>query len=92
MLSFANPWGLLALLAVPAILAIHLYRRRFPRLVVAGAFLWAGETEVRDAGRTRDRLPITATLLLELLAAILLALVLSQPRFGASGRVAHLVA
>jgi hypothetical protein len=92
MLSFANPWGLLALLAVPAIVAIHLYRRRFPRLAVAGAFLWGGETEVRDAGRTRDRLPITATLLLEVLAATLLALVLAQPRFGGAARVEHLVA
>lgn len=91
MLSFANPYGLLALLAVPAIVAIHLYRRRFPRLAVAGAFLWGGETEVRDAGRTRDRLPITATLLLEALAATLLALILAQPRFGVAGRLEHLV-
>lgn len=90
-MSFANPWGLLALLAVPAILAIHLYRRRFPRLAVAGTFLWGGDTEVRDAGRTRDRLPITATLLLELFAATLLALVLAQPRIGGAGRVEHLV-
>ncbi|MGC1275500.1 MAG: BatA and WFA domain-containing protein [Planctomycetaceae bacterium] len=89
--SFANPWGLLALLAVPAIIAIHLYRRRFPRLAVAGAFLWGGETEVRDAGRTRDRLPITATLILEVLAAALLVLILAQPRFGGAGRVEHLV-
>src|SRR5687768_8613637 len=91
MLSFANPWGLLALLAVPAIIAIHLYRRRFPRMAVAGTFLWGGETEVRDTGRTRDRLPLTATLLLELLAATLLALVLAQPRLGSTGRVPHLV-
>lgn len=91
MISFVNPWGLLALAAVPAIVAIHLYRRRFPRLAVAGAFLWGGATEVRDAGRTRDRLPVTATLLLEALAATLLALVLAQPRLGGAGRVEHLV-
>ncbi len=91
MLSFANPWGLVALLAVPAIVAIHLYRHRFPRMAVAGTFLWGDQTQVRDAGRTRDRLPITATLLLELLAAILLAFILAQPRFDGSGRVEHLV-
>ena len=91
MISFGNLWGLLALAAVPAIVAIHLYRRRFPRLAVAGAFLWGEQTEVRDAGRTRDRLPLTATLLLEILAATLLALILAQPRIGAAGRVPHLV-
>ena len=91
-MTFTNPLGLLALLAVPVILAIHLYRRRFPKLAVAGAFLWGGETEVRDAGRTRDRLPITATLLLELLAATLLALILAGPRLGSASRVAHLIA
>lgn len=88
---FANPWGLLALLALPAIAVIHLYHRRFPPLVVAGAHLWGVETEVRSAGRRRDRLPITATLLLELTAALLLGLLLGQPRIGALGTATHLV-
>jgi hypothetical protein len=90
-LYFANPWGLLALLAVPAIVAIHLYHRRFPRLDVAGLHLWGMETETRSPGRRRERLPITSSLLLELLAAILLALVLSQPRFGEFAAATHLV-
>ncbi len=88
---FANPWGLLGLLALPAVIAIHLYHQRFPPLVVAGTHLWGAETEVRAAGRRRERLPITASLLLELLAALLLTLVLSQPRFGNVGQVTHLV-
>ena len=88
---FANPWGLLGLLALPVVIAIHLYHQRFPPLVVAGTHLWGAETEVRAAGRRRERLPITASLLLELLAALLLTLVLSQPRFGHVGEVTHLV-
>ena len=36
---FATPWGLLALLAIPGIIAIHLFRRRFPVRPVAGLFL-----------------------------------------------------
>ena len=90
MISFVNPWGLLALLAVPIIIAIHLFRRRYPVRRVAGLFLWIGATRVQDAGRTRDRLAITPSLLLELLAAILLALILAQPRFS-TGRRPHLV-
>lgn len=89
---FANPWGLLGLLSLPIIAAIHLYQRRFPPLLVAGAHLWAAETRVQTAGRRRDRLPITASLLLELLAGLIFALALAQPRFGELGSVVHLVA
>jgi hypothetical protein len=39
-MMFATPLGLLALLAIPAIVAIHLFRRRFPVRPVAGLFLW----------------------------------------------------
>ena len=88
---FANPFGLLALLGLPVILAIHLFRQRFPPLIVAGAHLWGAETRVTTAGRKLDRLPVTATLILELLAALLLSLGLSQPRIGMSADVSHLI-
>ena len=39
-MMFTTPLGLLALLAIPAIVAIHLFRRRFPVRPVAGLFLW----------------------------------------------------
>lgn len=89
---FANPWGLLGLLALPAIVGIHLFRRRFPPLYIAGTHLWGVETRVTDAGRRRDRLPITPSLLLELLAALLLSLALADPRMSDTEAVAHLVA
>jgi Ca-activated chloride channel homolog len=88
---FANPWGLLGLLSLPAIVAVHLFQRRFPPLKVAGLHLWGVEVEAREAGRNRDRLPVTLTLILELLAALLLTLVLAQPRLGAAGTTTHLV-
>lgn len=88
----ANPWGLLALAAVPAIIVIHLYRRRYPLMVVAGLHLWTSETRQDLAGRRRETLPVTASLLLELLAALLLAFLLSEPHFGALSNKVHLVA
>jgi hypothetical protein len=88
---FANPLGLLALLALPAIVVIHMYHRRFEPLYVAGAHLWGAITETQAPGRKRQRLPFTASLLLELLAALLIALLLSQPRFGEFDRVEHVV-
>jgi Ca-activated chloride channel homolog len=90
-MTFANPWGMFGLLAVPAILILHLYYRRFPPLLIGGLHLWGVQTQVREAGRRRERLPLTASLLLELLAAAVLSLVLAQPRWDESRRVEHLV-
>ena len=91
-MHFANPWGLLALLAIPAIIVIHLYHRRFPPLVVAGLHLWTSETRQTIAGRRRENLPRSASLLLELACALLLALVLSEPHYAGLNNAMHLVA
>ncbi len=88
---FANPWGLLALAAVPFIVFIHLFQRRFPPLEVAGLFLWLNDERVKTSGQRIDRLPVTWTLLLELLAATMLGLLLSQPRWIDSHLVQHVV-
>jgi hypothetical protein len=91
-MHFANPWGLLALLALPAIIVIHLYHRRFPPLVIAGLHLWTSETRQTIAGRRREKLPVSASLLLELAAALLLAVVFSEPHFAGISDTVHLVA
>lgn len=89
---FANPLGLLGLAAVPAVVAIHLFQRRFPPMEVAGLHLWGVRAPTAEAGRRRDRLPVSASLILEVLLATLLALLLAQPRWGATRTVRHVVA
>jgi len=54
--------------------------------------LWGIESEVQTMGRRWDQLPLSSSLLLELLAAILLSLLLSQPRLGVLGSAKHVVA
>jgi len=88
---FTTPLGLLALLAIPAIVAIHLFRRRFPPRPVAGLFLWQTARQTPQEGRTVDRLPITASLILECLAALALALILAGARLSSAGTTKHLV-
>lgn len=90
-MSFAFPLGLLGLLSLPAIVALHLYQRRFPRMAVAGLHLWTGHVDSRDAGPKRDRLTVSPSLLLELLAAALLTLVIAGPRFESARKAQHLV-
>lgn len=88
---FQNPLGLLALLAVPAIVALHLFRRRFRPRVVSALFLWADEDRTPMSGRRRDKLRTSVSLACELLAAILLALVLAGPRGCDGARGVHVV-
>ena len=90
-MTFATPLGLLALLAIPAIVAIHLFRRRFPVRPVAGLFLWHDPRQTPTDGRRIDRLPITASLILECLAALALALILAGARVSSAGGYRHLV-
>lgn len=85
------PLGLLALLALPIILLLHLIRERRRRVVVPSLLLW--QLLPRESERPRPRrLPWTLLLLLHLLAAALLALALAQPqwRWPAPGGERHL--
>src|SRR5688572_7650529 len=89
--TFATPLGLLALAAIPAIIVIHLFRRRFPERPVAGLFLWKFAPQNPDSGRRRDKLPISRSLILECLAALALALILAGARLSSSTTGDHLI-
>lgn len=86
-----TPLALVGLVAIPAIIAIHLFRRRFPVQRVAGLFLWQAVAPTPEGGGRITRLPITTSLLLELLAALALTLIAAGARCGPSGVVDHLV-
>ena len=89
-MTFTTPLGLLGLLAVPAVLFLHLFRRQLRERSVAGLFLFAPELLVASAGRQRTRLLRTASLWLECVAATALGLWLGGLSFGGSEAV-HLV-
>lgn len=88
---FANPWGLLGLLAIPAILFIHLFQRRFPRMEIGGLHLWLDDEQVKTSGLRRDRLPVTKTLILELILALLLTMLLAKPQLSDLNTTTHQV-
>ena len=90
-MTFAAPLGLLALVAIPAIVAIHLFRRRFPVRPVAGLFLWQVPRARPEGGGRITRLPVTRSLLLECLAALALALLCAGARVSPAAISRHLV-
>lgn len=82
-----NPFGLLALLGIPAVLAIHFLQRKAVELPVSTLFLL--ERTQRDAasGRRFDRLIPSIPLWMQLLAVLLLTWFLVEPRYPKSGSV-----
>lgn len=88
---FLHPLGLLALLGVPAVVFLHLFRRRFRRHEVSAVFLWQTRDRTSLAGRKRERLRTSGSFWLELLAALCLALFFAGPRACAGAEAEHLV-
>jgi hypothetical protein len=74
---FANPWGLLALLGVPVIVAIHLLRRQSRQVRVSTLFLVERALPSSEGGRRvrtlRNSLPLWAQILAVIALTWLLA-------------------
>lgn len=81
-MTFTAPLGLLALLGLPAVLWLHLFRTRLPERAIAGLFLFPQQALIAGAGRTRTRLLRTTSLWLELLGVLLLAMWLAGLSIG----------
>ncbi|QTN34078.1 BatA domain-containing protein [Akkermansiaceae bacterium] len=88
---FANPLGLLTLLAIPAILAIHFLQRKSITLPVSTLFLLERTQREATSGRRFERLIPSVPLWMQLLAVLLLAWFLSEPRFGKENSVQRVV-
>jgi len=88
---FLHPLGLLALAAVPAVVALHLYRRRYEPRTVSALFLWSTEDRTEAAGRKREPLRRSRSFWFEVLAALALALVFAGPRPLVMREARHLV-
>lgn len=88
---FLHPFGLLALAAVPAVVALHLFRRRVRPRTVSATFLWSAQDRTPAAGRRREPLRRSLSFWCEVLAALLLALAFASPRPFGSRDARHLV-
>ncbi|MFD2258081.1 BatA domain-containing protein [Luteolibacter algae] len=88
---FANPYGLLALLAIPVILAIHFLQRKSITLPVSTLFLLERTQREATSGRRFERFIPSVPLWMQLLAILLLTWFLVEPRFKKENSV-HRVA
>ncbi len=91
-MSFGVPLGLLALLSLPALVALYFLRRRQPPRRVSALFLWRSPDERAESGPKLERFSRELSLLLECLAAICAALFLADLRCGQPPELARTVA
>ena len=77
----ANPAGLWALLSLPAILAIHFLQERAQRVRVSTLFLLEHVWPESVGGMRWERLRQSLALWMQLLAALLITWMLSEPRW-----------
>src|SRR5688572_24442527 len=78
---FANPAGLWVLLGLPAIVAIHFLQQRARIVTTSTWFLIEKLAPDSARGRTWDRLRTSRAFWLQLLAMVLAAWVLAEPRW-----------
>ena len=80
-MTLANPLGLLALIAIPAVIAIHFLQRRAQVIPSSTLFLLEKTQKESASGRKFDRLMNSIPLWLQLLIVLLITWILVQPRF-----------
>jgi hypothetical protein len=91
-LSFGNPLGFLALLGIPAVLAIHFLQRRSRQLTVSTLFLLQQLQREGEGGNRFERLRPSIPLWLQLLAVLILTWLLAEPRWMEKNSVQQIVA
>src|SRR6476620_10740548 len=81
MITLANPYGLWALIGLPVVIAIHFLQRKSVILPVSTLFLLEKTQRESASGRRFDRLMNSVPLWMQLLAILLLAWFLCEPRY-----------
>ena len=78
-MTFQNPWGLLALLAVPALIALYILKQKHQDLKVPSLLLWKKTQSMMEAATPWQRLRRNLLFFLQLLAVLFLALAIAGP-------------
>ncbi len=91
MLTFNNPAGFWALLAIPAILAIHFLQRKAVVLPISTLFLLDQMQRESLSGQRIERLRPSVPLWLQLLMAVLFTWLLVQPRWVEKSMIQRVV-
>jgi len=90
-LVLTNPWGLLGLLGVPALILIYYLRRRAKVVTISTVFLLKKAQRESAAGRRFDHFNNSLPFWLQLLGILLLTFILTQPRYEKNRTIQQIV-
>ncbi len=90
-MTLGAPLGLLALAAIPALIAAYFLRRRQPPRTVSALFLWRTPDQRAEAGPRLNRFSRESSLALEILAVLFATLFLTDVRCGQAASRQHVV-
>lgn len=84
-MSFAYPLGLLALAAIPVIILIYIIKSKYTEQTIASTYLWTLSEKFLKKRKPISKLTGIITLILQLLAVVIVALLIAQPVFTIKG-------
>ncbi|MCQ2427517.1 MAG: BatA and WFA domain-containing protein [Clostridia bacterium] len=83
-MEFLNPWGLLGLLAVPALVALYILKQKHKTLTVPSLLLWKKTQTLMEASTPWQKLKKNLLFFIQLCTVILTVLALARPAFSSS--------
>ncbi len=90
-MRFFTPWGLLALLAVPAIILMYLLKQKYKETKVPSLYLWKKAIPESKAQEPWQKLRKNLLLFLQIAAAVVLAVALGGPYIMGKSQVVDYV-
>lgn len=84
-MRFLNPLGFLALLGIPVLILIYIIKNRYTEQTVASTYLWTLSEKFLRRRVPINRLTGILSLILQILAVILVAVIVSQPIISVNG-------
>ena len=91
MLTLLYPWGLLSLLSLGVVVYLYFFVFKGKRIEVSSLHFWRISESYKKEGSKRKRLPLSIPFLLEMLSALLLALLVSGPLITSEDALRHRV-
>ena len=82
---FGNPWGLSALVAIPAIIILYLLKQKHEDHVISSLYLWQNAVMDMEADAPWQRLKKNILMFIQIFAVAVMALILSEPVLNSGG-------
>ncbi len=80
-ITLQNPWGMTSLIGLLIIIIIYLFRKKYQTIIATGIFLWQQHLRTQKGGRRYEKLKVTRSLILDLLAFLCLIFALCMPSY-----------